>query len=162
MSLSIIPLNQIFGKYDQQTRMGELNRKNPIKTIQNQVDRVSISPEAVKKRAIGVALSVIQNKNPASLEAESVPEENIEDISYTGRVTQDTLEKSKKLKNEEALPSKLEDVQIKRSWKKFSNRSIEIKDKYVVEDAANKEGEHNNAATYSNDIKADPVDDSEL
>ena len=49
MSLSIIPLNQIFGKYDQQTRMGELNRKNPIKTIQNQVDRVSISPEAVKK-----------------------------------------------------------------------------------------------------------------
>ena len=33
MSLSIIPLNQIFGKYDQQTRMGELNRKNPIKTI---------------------------------------------------------------------------------------------------------------------------------
>ena len=94
MSLSIIPLNQIFGKYDQQTRMGELNRKNPIKTIQNQVDRVSISPEAVKKRAIGVALSVIQNKNPASLEAESVPEENVEDIPYTGRVTQDTLEKS--------------------------------------------------------------------
>ena len=162
MSLSIIPLNQIFGKYDQQTRMGELNRKNPIKTIQNQVDRVSISPEAVKKRAIGVALSVIQNKNPASLEAESVPEENVEDISYTGRVTQDTLEKSKKLKNEDALPSKLEDVPIKRSWKKFSNQSMEIKDKYVVEDAANKEGEHNNAATYSNDIKADPVDDSEL
>ena len=162
MSLSIIPLNQIFGKYDQQTRMGELNRENPIKTIQNQVDRVSISPEAVKKRAIGVALSVIQNKNPASLEAESVPEANVEDIPYTGRVTQDTLEKSKKLKNEDALPSKLEDVPIKRSWKKFSNQSMEIKDKYAVEGAANKEGEHNNAATYSNDIKADPVDDSEL
>ena len=155
MSLSIIPLNQIFGKYDQQTRMGELNRKNPIKTIQNQVDRVSISPEAVKKRAIGVALSVIQNKNPASLEAESVPEENVEDIPYTGRVTQDILEKSKKLKNEDALPSKLEDVPIKRSWKKFSNQSMDIKDKYVVEDAANKEGEHKNAATSSNDIKAD-------
>ena len=140
MSLSIIPLNQIFGKYDQQTRMGELNRKNPIKTIQNQVDRVSISPEAVKKRAIGVALSVIQNKNPASLEAESIPEENVEDISYTGRVIQDTLEKSKKLKNEDSLPSKLQDVPIKRSWKKFSNQSMDIKDKYVVEDAANKEG----------------------
>ena len=137
MSLSIIPLNQIFGKYDQQTRMGELNRKNPIKTIQNQVDRVSISPEAVKKRVIGVALSVIQNKNPASLEAESVPEENVEDISYTGRVIQDTLEKSKKLKNEDSLPSKLQDVPIKRSWKKFSNQSMDIKDKYVVEDAAN-------------------------
>ena len=162
MSLSIIPLNQIFGKYDQQTRMGELNRKNPIKTIQNQIDRVTISPEALKKRAIGVAISVIQNKNPASPEAESVPEENAEDTSYAGRVIQDTLEKSKKLKNEDALPSKLEDVPIKRSWKKFSNQSMEIKDKYVVEDAANKEGEHNNAATYSNDIKADPVDDSEL
>ena len=155
MSLSIIPLNQIFGKYDQQTRMGELNRENPIKTIQNQVDRVSISPEAVKKRAIGVALSVIQNKNPASLEAESIPEENVEDISYTGRVIQDTLEKSKKLKNEDSLPSKLQDVPIKRSWKKFSNQSMDIKDKYVVEDAANKEGEHKNAATASNDIKAD-------
>jgi len=128
MSLSIIPLNQIFGKYDQQTRMGELNRKNPIKTIQNQVDRVSISPEAVKKRAIGVALSVIQNKNPTSLEAESIPEENIEDISYTGRVIQDTLEKSKKLKNEDSLPSKLQDVPIKRSWKKFSNQSMDIKE----------------------------------
>ena len=89
-------------------------------------------------------------------------EENVEDISYTGRVTQDTLEKSKKLKNEDSLPSKLEDVPIKRSWKKFSNQSMDIKDKYVVEGAANKEGEHNNAATYSNDIKADPVDDSEL
>ena len=155
MSLSIIPLNQIFGKYDQQTRMGELNRKNPIKTIQNQVDRVSISPEAVKKRAIGVALSVIQNKNPALPEAESIPEENVEDISYTGRVIQDTLEKSKKLKNEDSLPSKLQDVPIKRSWKKFSNQSMDIKDKYVVEDAANKEGEHNNAATSSNDIKTD-------
>ena len=161
MSLSIIPLNQIFGKYDQQTRMGELNRKNPVKTIQNQIDRVTISPEALKKRAIGVALSVIQNKNPASPEAESVPEENAEDISYTGRVIQDTLEKSKKLKNEDALPSKLEDVPIKRSWKKFSNQSMEIKDKYVVEDAGKKEGEHNKV-TSSNDIKADPVDDSEL
>ena len=128
MSLSIIPLNQIFGKYDQQTRMGELNRENPIKTIQNQVDRVSISPEAVKKRAIGVALSVIQNKNPALPEAESIPEENVEDISYTGRVIQDTLEKSKKLKNEDSLPSKLQDVPIKRSWKKFSNQSMDIKE----------------------------------
>ncbi|SVB34739.1 uncharacterized protein METZ01_LOCUS187593, partial [marine metagenome] len=43
MTLSIIPVKQIFGKYDQQTRMGELNRKNPVKTIQNQVDRVTIS-----------------------------------------------------------------------------------------------------------------------
>ena len=119
MSLSIIPLNQIFGKYDQQTRMGELNRKNPIKTIQNQVDRVSISPEAVKKRAIGVALSVIQNKNPTSLEAESIPEENIEDISYTGRVIQDTLEKSKKLKNEDSYLQNYKMSRLKEVGKSF-------------------------------------------
>ena len=158
MSLSIIPLNQIFGKYDQQTRMGELNRKNPIKTIQNQIDRVTISPEALKKRAIRSALSVIQNTNPVSPEANLVPEENVEHVAYTDRVIQGTLEN---IKNEDASPSKLEDIPIKRSWKKFSNQSMEIKDKYVVEDAGKKEGEHNKV-TSSNDIKADPVDDSEL
>jgi len=110
MSLSIIPLNQIFGKYDQQTRMGELNRKNPIKTIQNQIDRVTLSPEALKKRAISVALSVIQNTNPVSPEANSVAEENVEHVAYTDRVIQGTLEN---IKNEDASPSKLEDVPIK-------------------------------------------------
>jgi len=68
MPLSIVPVNKIFGKYDQQTRIGELNRKNPVKTIQNQVDRVTISPEALKKRAINAALSAIQNSNQVSAE----------------------------------------------------------------------------------------------
>ena len=69
MTLSIIPVNQIFGKYDQQTRMGELNRKNPVRTIQNQVDRVTISPEALKKRSIDAALAAIQNSSKVSTEA---------------------------------------------------------------------------------------------
>jgi len=88
MTLSIIPVNQIFGKYDQQTRMGELSRKNPVKTIQNQVDRVTISPEALKKRAIGAALAAIQNSSQVSAEAEPASGDNVESGSYADRVVQ--------------------------------------------------------------------------
>ena len=77
MTLSIIPVNQIFGKYDQQTRVGELNRKNPVRTIQNQVDRVAISPEALKKRAIDAALAAIQNSSEVSTEVEPASGDNV-------------------------------------------------------------------------------------
>ena len=101
MTLSIIPVNQIFGKYDQQTRMGELNRKNPVKTIQNQVDRVTISPEALKKRAIGAALAAIQNSSQVSTEKKSTSIENVEPLSYADKVVQSALEKSKERKERE-------------------------------------------------------------
>ena len=101
MTLSIIPVNQIFGKYDQQTRMGELSRKNPVKTIQNQVDRVTISPEALKKRAIGAALAAIQNSSQVSTEAKSTSIENVEPLSYADKVVQSALEKSKERKEME-------------------------------------------------------------
>ena len=90
MTLSIIPVNQIFGKYDQQTRMGELNRKNPVRTIQNQVDRVTISPEALKKRAIGAALAAIQNSSQVSTEAKSTSIENVELDSHADKTSQNT------------------------------------------------------------------------
>ena len=60
MSLSILPVNQVFGKYEQQARLADLNKKIPVKTIQMQVDRVTISPEALKMRAINATLEVIQ------------------------------------------------------------------------------------------------------
>ena len=101
MTLSIIPVNQIFGKYDQQTRMGELNRKNPVRTIQSQVDRVTISPEALKKRAIDAALAAIQNSSQVSTEAKPTSIENVESGSYADRVTQNALEKSKERKEKE-------------------------------------------------------------
>ena len=101
MTLSIIPVNQIFGKYDQQTRMGELNRKNPVRTIQNQVDRVTISPEALKKRAIGAALAAIQNSSQVSTEEKSTSIENVEPLSYAGKAVQIALEKSKERKERE-------------------------------------------------------------
>ena len=101
MTLSIIPGNQIFGKYDQQTRIGELNRKNPVKTIQNQVDRVTISPEALKKRAIGAALAAIQNSSQVSTGEKSTSIENAEPLSYADKVVQSALEKSKERKEME-------------------------------------------------------------
>mgnify|MGYP001381645470 CR=1 FL=1 len=90
MALSIIPVNQIFGKYDQQTRMGELNRKNPVRTIQNQFDRVTISPEALKKRAIDAALTAIQNSSEVSTEAKSTSIENVELDSHADTTSQNT------------------------------------------------------------------------
>ena len=90
MTLSIIPVNQIFGKYDQQTRMGELNRKNPVRTIQSQVDRVTISPEALKKRAIDAALAAIQNSSQVSTEAKPTSEDNVEVVSHADKAVQNT------------------------------------------------------------------------
>ena len=112
MPLSIIPVNKIFGKYDQQTRIGELNRKNPVKTIQNQVDRVTISPEALKKRAIDAALAAIQNSSQVSTEEKSTSIENVEPLSYADKVVQSALEKSKERKEmeKEDLSSQFEGV----------------------------------------------------
>ena len=112
MTLSIIPVNQIFGKYDQQTRMGELSRKNPVRTIQNQVDRVTISPEALKKRAIDAALAAIQNSSQVSTAEKSTSIENAEPLSYADKVVQSALEKSKERKEmeKEDLSSQFEGV----------------------------------------------------
>ena len=98
MPLSIIPVNQIFGKYDHQTRLAELNRKSSVKTIQSQVDRVTISSEALKKRAINAALSAIQNSNQAPVGAESASGDNVESDSYADKVVQNALEKAKEIK----------------------------------------------------------------
>ena len=126
MTLSIIPINQIFGKYDQQTRMGELNRKNPVKTIQNQVDRVTISPEALKKRAIDSALAAIQKSSQVSTEAKPTSEENVEPLSYADKVTQNALEKSKerKEKEKEGLQDQADSVR-----NKFLEKAAEPKEK---------------------------------
>jgi len=144
MTLSIIPVNQIFGKYDQQTRMGELNRKNPVKIIQNQVDRVTISPEALKKRAIGAALAAIQNSSQVSSEAKSTSEENVEPLSYADKVVQSALEKSKerKEKEKEELSNQFEGVR-----EKFFEKSKEITEQSAAEEAAMKKQKELDEAT---------------
>jgi len=140
MTLSIIPVNQIFGKYDQQTRMGELSRKNPVKTIQNQVDRVTISPEALKKRAIGAALAAIQNSSQVSTEEKSTSIENVEPLSYADKVVQSALEKSKDRKEgeKEELSGVIE---------KFFEKSKEITEQAAAEEAAMKKQKELDEAT---------------
>ena len=74
MSLSILPVNQVFGKYEQQARLADLNKKTPVKTIQTQVDRVTISPDALKMRAINAALEVIQASKKESNAIKNIEE----------------------------------------------------------------------------------------
>ena len=146
MTLSIIPVNQIFGKYDQQTRMGELSRKNPVRTIQNQVDRVTISPEALKKRAIDAALAAIQNSSEVSTEAEPASGNNVEPLSYADKVVQSALEKSKERKEreKEELSNQFEGVR-----EKFLEKSKEITEQSAAEEAAiNKQKELDEATPF--------------
>ena len=74
MSLAIIPVGQIFGKYEQQARIAELSRKTPIKTIQNQVDRVSISSDARKAKVLGIARAVREASNHLSMGSKNLDE----------------------------------------------------------------------------------------
>ena len=133
MILSIIPVNQIFGKYDHQTRLAELNRKSSVKTIQSQVDRVTISSEALKKRAIDAALSAIQNSNQVPAGAEPASGDNVESGSYADKVVQNALEKSPELekKKQESLQNQADSARDG-----FLKRAAEIKEK---EAAAEKE-----------------------
>ena len=77
MSLLILPVNQVFGKYEQQARLADLNKKTPVKTIQMQVDRVVISPEALKKKAIDAALEVIQASKKESNAIKNIEEKSL-------------------------------------------------------------------------------------
>ena len=142
MTLSIIPVNQIFGKYDQQTRMGELNQKNPIRTIQSQVDRVTISPEALKKRAIDAALAAIQNSSEVSTEAESTSEDNVEVVSHADKTSQNTSGKPHELeeKKEEGLQDQAGGVRDS-----FLKRAKELEEAAA---AKKKEQEENEATPF--------------
>ena len=122
MPLSIIPVNKIFGKYDQQTRIGELNRKNPVKTIQNQVDRVTISPEALKKRAIDAALSAIQNSSQVSAETKPATGEKESSVFHVKKAVQAALEKSKEIKEKK-------EESIQKLADSISGKAREVKEK---------------------------------
>jgi len=136
--LSIIPVNQIFGKYDQQTRMGELHRKNPVKTIQNQVDRVTISPEALKKRAIDAALVAIQSSSQVSTEAKPTSEDNVEVVSHEDKAVQNATGRPHELggKKEENLQNQaggVRDVFLKKAMELKEKAANEKKESYEKE-----------------------------
>ena len=124
MSLSILPVNQVFGKYEQQARLADLNKKTPVKTIQMQVDRVSISPEARKMRAINAALEVIQasKKEPTTTlniegkslpsAGEKMPSKDVDELlSSTVIVSEHFKNKADKAAAEEAIKKKEYDDQ---------------------------------------------------
>ena len=134
MALSIIPVNQVFGKYDQQTRMAELNRKNSVKTVQNQVDRVTISPEALKKRAIDAALSAIQNSSQVPVETKPATGEKESSEFHVNEAIQKALEKSKQVKEkkEESL-QKLADSIRDKAEKRNEKEAAVKKEQYENE-----------------------------
>ena len=134
MPLSIIPVNQIFGKYEHQTRIGELNRKNPVKTIQSQVDRVTISSEALKKRAIDAALSAIQNSNQVPAETKPATGEKESSGFYVNTAVQKALEKAKEVKEkkEESLQKLADSIKDKAGELKEKEAAAE-KERYEKE-----------------------------
>jgi len=127
MSLAIIPVGQIFGKYEQQARIAELNRKTPVKTIQNQADRVTISPEARKAQVLGIARAVRDASKQLSLESKS-------------------LDGPKSVSVEEAdnrnLQGQAEDVR-----KEVMQKAIEIKEQAAAEEAAKKKEQYEKEVT---------------
>jgi hypothetical protein len=124
MSLSILPVNQVFGKYEQQARLADLNKKTPVKTIQMQVDRVTISPEALKVRAINATLEVIQaskkesittlniEEKPLPSTGEKMPSKDVDELlSSTVIVSQHFQDNLKKAAAEELAKQKKRDEQ---------------------------------------------------
>ena len=102
MSLAIIPVGQIFGKYEQQARIAELNRKTPVKTIQNQADRVTISPEARKAQVLGIARAVREASKNLSTESKNLDEAKpaSPEAKFGYDVMQKAMEKAKNNTNE--------------------------------------------------------------
>ena len=74
MSLAIVPIEQIFGKYKQQARIAELSKKTIVKTIQNHADRVTISSEARKAQVLGIARAVREASKHLSTESKGLDE----------------------------------------------------------------------------------------
>ena len=119
MTLSILPVNQVFGKYEQQARLADLIKKNPVKTTQMQVDRVTISPETLKMRAINATLEVIQaskkesnttlniEEKPLPSTREKMSSKDVDELrSSTDIVAEHFQEKADKLAAEEAIKIK--------------------------------------------------------
>ncbi|MBT3367644.1 MAG: hypothetical protein HN472_00690 [Nitrospina sp.] len=88
MNISIVPVSRIFKTYQGQARIAELNNKNPVKRVQSQRDRVSISEEAksaLTAHAQGASQKVeTQVEEAPTLQAEAIEtQENNETVPET-------------------------------------------------------------------------------
>ena len=119
MSLVIVPVGQIFGKYEKQARIAELISKRPVKSIQNQADRVTISSEARKEQVLGIARAVRDASKQLPMESKSLDktqsphDSNVKPLSLSESIVQKSLDKSrdalkdKKMKMEETIEKTL-------------------------------------------------------
>lgn len=122
MSLTIVPVGQIFGKYEQQARMAELNRKTSVKTIQNQADRVDISPEARKAQVLHIARSVREASKHLSTESKNLDEAKpaSPEAKFGYNVMQRAEEQAKEKSDERAeMERKYNEAQAEIKKKKF-------------------------------------------
>jgi hypothetical protein len=84
MEISIVTVNRVFKTYQGQARIAELNSKNPVKRVQGQRDRVSISSEA---RA---ALSAQANRESAKPETQKVGAEGFQPMEFETEKNEET------------------------------------------------------------------------
>jgi hypothetical protein len=82
MEISIVTVSRVFKTYQGQARIAELNSKNPVKRVQGQRDRISISKEA--RAALSAqterasSQSEAQKVEAEAIQAEKVAAENVE------------------------------------------------------------------------------------
>ena len=62
MEFSVVQINRIFSSYESQFRIAKLNKKANIRSIQGQVDRIDISPQARKLTALKLISNVAITK----------------------------------------------------------------------------------------------------
>ncbi len=82
MEISIVTVNRVFKTYQGQARIAELNSKNPVKRVQGQRDRVSISNEAraaLSAQSVkGASLSEAQKVEAGEVTAENVEPQTVQ------------------------------------------------------------------------------------
>ena len=134
MSLAIVPIGQLFGKYEHQARLAELNMKMPVKKIQNQVDRVTISPEARKAQVLGIARAVREASKDLSTESKPADSES---LSHADRIIQSS--KGKKIENHNNQAAAVKEKVIR--------KAIELAERSQAEAIAKKNEQDEKEAT---------------
>ncbi len=82
MEIAIVTINRVFKSYQGQARIAELNNMNPVKRIQGQRDRVSISDGArAALKAHGAGQSPVRTEEVQFVQTEEVEvEKNGENV----------------------------------------------------------------------------------
>ena len=133
MSLSIIPISQIFVKYEQQVRIAELNRKTPIRTIQNYADRVTISKEARQAQVLRIARAVREASGQLELGTKKPEEIKLSSTGVEEKNTKDISNDTAKVKDASGEADSIK--------KLFVEKSLEINDKNAKESKKSEEKE---------------------